>query len=70
MANLTVGNLVIVTQFRFYLNQVVDVHQRGKGLPAAATMSSFFVLPNLFVKAHTYLRWPLEDVKKFAKGQP
>src|SRR4051812_12033452 len=63
-------HLVGVAKRLLCLDQVVDVHQRRKGLAAAAAARRLAVFAHLLVKPHADLGRALEDVEEFPKGQP
>ena len=60
--------LILIPQRLLHCDQVSNVHLRGEGCAAAATVSSGFPFAHIFVKAHPNLRRALDAVTDDAKA--
>src|SRR5690606_4713851 len=67
---LAAGDRIVIAELALHLDQVLHVHARAKGVPAAPTQRGLLRAPRVLVETHAELRRPLEDVKELAEGEP
>src|SRR5690606_8119686 len=64
------GDLVTKAEFLLHLHEVLDMHQRREGMPAAPAVSLGAFAADVLVETDTELRGSLKDVEELSERHP